>query len=145
MWCSFAQIFPKHLEHKIIFKLKWKLCYISIYKTLLHLHLVEILNIHDRTNWKTPALFTTSYRNELTNSMRIVHNPDTKFCRDQNYEHFKILVPTWHAVTTGLHIRHASLRLVCALAPLEASHIIVQVSAWLKTGWSFNSLHNYTV
>ena len=45
---------------------------------------------------------------EFTNSSRIVHDLVAKFCRDQNFEHFKILVPTWHAVTTGLRTLHAS-------------------------------------
>ena len=55
---------------------------------------------------------TATHRpDEFTNSLRIV--------RDQNFEHFKILVPTWHAVTMGLRTLHASLRLVWVLARLE--------------------------
>ena len=37
---------------------------------------------------------------EFTNSWRIVHDPFWKFRRDQNFKHFKILIPTWHVVTT---------------------------------------------
>ena len=50
----------------------------------------------------------------VTKRTPVVHDPFAKFCRDQNFEHFKILVPTWHVVTTGLRTIHASLRLVCA-------------------------------
>ena len=58
--------------------------------------------------------------NVFMNSLHIVNDPVAKFDHDQNFEHFKILDETWHAVTTGLRILHASLRLVCALARLES-------------------------
>ena len=50
--------------------------------------------------------------------------PVVKFCRDQNFEHFKILVPTWHAVTTGLRTLHASLRLEsCQCVPQNRASV----------------------
>ena len=95
------------------------------------------ISVHIETNWHDE--FTHSLRivyalpalarrvhDEFTNSLRIVHDPVAKFCRDQNVEHFKILVPTWHAVTTGSRTLHASSRLVCALARLESCQCVTQ-------------------
>ena len=95
------------------------------------------ISVHIDTNWHDE--FTHSLRivyalpalarrvhDEFTNRLRIVHDPVAKFCRDQNFEHFKILVPTWHAVTTGLRTLHASSRLVCALARLESCQCVKQ-------------------
>ena len=62
----------------------------------------------------------THLPDDFTNSLRIVHDSDAKFCRDQNFEHFKIIFPAWHAVTTGSRILHASSRTVCALARLNS-------------------------
>ena len=62
----------------------------------------------------------------FTNSLCIVYNPVAKFCRDENFEHLKIFVLTWHTVTTGLRTLHASLRLVCALARLELCQRVPQ-------------------
>ena len=72
------------------------------------------------TRWHVSS---RSIHDEFTNSWRIVHDPFAKFCRDSNFKHFKILFPTWHAVTTSLRTLHASLRLVCALTvvPMRAS------------------------
>ena len=72
-----------------------------------------------------PAL-SRQLHDEFTNSLRVVHYPDAKFCREQNFEHFRILAPTRHAVTTGLRILHASLQLVCALARLESWQCVTQ-------------------
>ena len=52
-----------------------------------------------RTGTHPPAL--SQVHDEFTNSSCIVHDLDTKFCRDQNFENFKIFVPMCHAVTTG--------------------------------------------
>ena len=61
---------------------------------------------------------------QFMNSLRIVYDPVLKFCYDQNFELFKILVPTWHIVMTGLRTYHASLRLVSALARLESGQCV---------------------
>ena len=44
--------------------------------------------------WLTRKPEVGQCHDEFTNSWRIVHNPFTKFCCDQNFEYFKILVPT---------------------------------------------------
>ena len=84
-----------------------------------------------RIGTHNPAL-SRRVHDEFTNSSHIVHDPVAKFCRDQNFEHFKILVPTWHAVTTGLRTLHASWRLVYASARLQSCQCVPQNRASVK-------------
>ena len=76
-----------------------------------------------RTGTHPPAL-SRRVHDELTNSSRKVHDLVAKFRRDQNFEHFKILFPTWHAVTTCLRTCHARVRLVCALTRLQSCQCV---------------------
>ena len=63
----------------------------------------------------------------------IVHYLYTNFCRDQNFEHFEIFVPTCLAITTCLRTLHASLRLLCALARLQSCQCVPQNRASVNT------------
>ena len=84
-----------------------------------------------RIGTHNPAL-SRRVHDEFTNSSRIFDDLVAKFCRDQNFEHFKILVPTWHSVTTGLSTLHASWRLVYALARLQSCQCVPQNRANVK-------------
>ena len=84
-----------------------------------------------RIGTHNPAL-SRRVHDEFTNSSRMVHDPVAKFCRGQNFENFKILVPTWHAVTTGLRTHHASWRLVYTLARLQSCQCVPQNRASVK-------------
>ena len=84
-----------------------------------------------RIGTHNPAL-SRRVHDEFTNSSRTVHDLVAKFCRDQNFEHFKILVPTWHAVTTGLRKLHASWRLVYAMTRLQSCQCVPQNRASVK-------------
>ena len=41
--------------------------------------------------WRALARILPHCNDEFTNSSRIIHDMVAKFCRDQNFEHFKIL------------------------------------------------------
>ena len=73
----------------------------------------------DGVHCHTQELIIPPCHNEFMNSWQIVHDPVAKFWRDQNSEHFKIIVPTLHTVTTGLRTLHASLQLVCAIVQVS--------------------------
>ena len=77
-----------------------------------------------------------------------VYDPFTKFDRHQNFQHFKILIPTWHEVTTCLCTFQASLRLACTLARLESCQCEPQNRASVKAALvqiSFDKKAPFTV
>ena len=82
--------------------------------------------------WRVLAHIILLCHDKFTNSWLILHDPFAKFCCDLTFEYFKILIPTWHAVTTGLHTLHASLRLVFALTRLESCQCEPQIRASVK-------------
>ena len=63
---------------------------------------------------------------EFTNTSGIVHDPVANYCRDKNFEHFKIFAATWHAVTTGSRTLHATSGTLHALTRLESCQCVSQ-------------------
>ena len=83
--------------------------------------------------WWAGAHWHTSSR-IVTSSLK-VHDLDINFCHDQNFEHFKIFVPTCYAITTCLRTLHAILRLVCALERLQSCQCVPQNFASVKLAY----------
>jgi hypothetical protein len=70
--------------------------------------------------WRTLALILPHRPDYFMNSLHIVNDQVATFCCDQNFDHFKILVPTWHTVTTGLCTRQVFA--LAGVVPIRATN-----------------------
>jgi len=62
------------------------------------------------TSWHAPS---RSVGDKFAQCSRMVHASGTKLMRAKNFEHFKILSTTWHAVPHSSRILRALLTLLC--------------------------------